>query len=137
MQPTSPEELRYYEVMYYTLLDRYFTSSDPTKLYNFIELMSVTFGLNNTLMTQATSAIMRNDFEFQPRPVECAILMSKFSKLSKREQAKRLNISPTLYYKHITMYEDDPFPIRPKLSADQTVEVAKAMKEYIYIARLM
>lgn len=137
MELKSPEELRYYEVLYHGLLDKFFNVHDASRIYNFIELMAVTFNVNPSVLTQATAAIMKNENNFAPQITEQIVLMGKFSNLSKREQARALGISPTKYYRAIEAFEADPFPINPKLKIDQSVEITKAMHQYRRVAKLM
>lgn len=125
---TEQEELRYYEIKFHNLINNFFRkTNDPMRLYDFIDMLGITFNCNRTLLQAATMVAMTNSVAQRPKRYELVVLLTKTG-MSVREICKTLRMSNPTYYKRLEEYKNYTYDIKPRYNPEHSKEIHKAIK---------
>ena len=119
---SDAERVRLDEITFYNFIEHLFQlSSNPTKVYNFIEAVCVLALCNVTIVNSVVNICMTQDRRYVPTKEEHIHLLAK-SDMSVRRIVSYLNISQRDYYKVLA---EPPPNIQPKFSPKQYIEIIK------------
>jgi hypothetical protein len=119
---SDAERVRLDEITFYNFIEHLFQlSSNPTKVYSFIEAVCILAPCNMTIINSVVNICMTQDRRYVPTKEEHIHLLAK-SDMSVRRIVSYLNISQRDYYRILA---EQPPNIQPKFSPKQYIEIIK------------
>lgn len=129
-------ELRYYEIRFTKMINKFIQVYPLDKLVTFVELMADIAGANVVHVKSAMQKVLINDSSARITKDEYIITLKLFSDLNNTQIRTLLECSPNTVVKSFNDYEDENIYISPNFSTLESGEVKKTMKSLHEIAEL-
>jgi len=128
MQELTPIELRYYEIRFHRLVQRYVHVHSKARIVDFIEFLCFLSGANVISITQAVSRSLSEDREYRPTKFEIVLTYSVVGKQSVSQIRDTLPVSPNTVILWLRQYESGDIVIRNRFPLEQSRAIAQSIQ---------
>lgn len=122
-------EERLYEIKFIEFINKFFKNAhNPTRVYDFIEILCDTLGESYLIMHSATQRCILNEHKIRVRPEE-KIILYVLMDYGIRPTAKKLGCNTGSIYYHIKKYESGLIDIEPRFPPKERTAIMSVMKQ--------